>query len=53
MIHAPVDGIEAIRARRSFGVADIERIDVGSNQNAVNEAGSIRCQKICSGFSSP
>jgi len=50
MIHAPVDGIEAIRARRPFGAADIERIDVGSNQHAVNEVGSIRLPKDMFGF---
>ena len=37
MIHAPVNGVKAIRARRPYAVADIERIDIGSNQHAVNE----------------
>ena len=50
MIHAPVDGIEAIRARRPFAAEDIERIDVGSNQHAVNEVGSIRLPKDMFGF---
>jgi 2-methylcitrate dehydratase PrpD len=50
MIHAPVDGIEAIRARRPFIAADIERIDVGSNQHAVNEVGSIRLPTDMFGF---
>ena len=50
MIHAPVDGIEAIRERRPFTAADIERIDVGSNQHAVNEVGSIRLPKDMFGF---
>ena len=50
MIHAPVDGIEAIRARRPFAAEDIERIDVGSNQRAVNEVDSIRLPKDMFGF---
>ena len=50
MIHAPVDGIEAIRARRPFAAEDIERNDVGSNQHAVNEVGSIRLPKGMFGF---
>jgi 2-methylcitrate dehydratase PrpD len=50
MIHAPVDGIEAIRARRPFAAMDIERIDIGSNQHAVNEVGSIRLPKDMFGF---
>ena len=39
MIHAPVDGIKAIRARLPYVAADIERIDIGLNQHAVNEVG--------------
>ena len=50
MIHAPVDGIEEIRARRPFAAADVTRIDVGSNQHAVNEVGSIRMPKDMFGF---
>ena len=50
MIHAPLDGLEAIRDRRHFEAIDIERIDVGSNQHAVNEVGSIRLPKDIFGF---
>ena len=50
MIHAPVDGIEAIRARRPYAAADIERIDIGSYQHAVNKVGSIRLPKDMFGF---
>lgn len=50
MIHAPVDGIEAIRARHPFAAGDIERIDIGSNQHAVNEVGSIRLPTDMFGF---
>ncbi len=50
MIHAPVDGIEEIRARRPFAAADVTRIDVGSNRHAVNEVGSIRMPKDMFGF---
>ena len=50
MIHAPVNGVKAIRARRPYAVADIERIDIGSNQHAVNEVGSIRLSRDMFGF---
>ena len=50
MIHAPVDGIEATRAHRPFAAEDIERIDVGSNQRAVNEIDLIRLPKDMFGF---
>jgi 2-methylcitrate dehydratase PrpD len=50
MIHAPVDGVEVIRARRPFTAADIKRVTVGSNVHAINEVGSIRKPKDMFGF---
>lgn len=42
MLHAPLDGLEALRARHQIEMATIDEVIVGSNRHALQEIGGIR-----------